>query len=217
VSKGTSNRYTYFRFVQDSKLEIVVPRGRHVDIDYVIRSRIDWIRRRYEQLTVNTKVFDGRSVMYDGQRLPILFEKSEHEENLIPDMVGGRVFVRTSESSRILELVRRWFVRDTSRYVVRKLSEISGRIPAKYKRADVRQMKSWGYCTRDGRLAFSWQLIALPEALREYVIMHELSHLKQFDHSKEFKKVLASMCPDYRARERALNKIIPGSLADYLD
>ena len=217
VSKGTSTRYTYFRFRSDMKLEVVVPRGRSVDIQSALRSRMDWILRHYEELTVNTRIFDGRSLMFDGKRLPIVFERTEEREELIPDLAQERVFVRTSDRSRILELVRRWFVRETSRYVVRKLAELSANLPVKYRRADVRQMKNWGYCTRDGRLSFSWQLIALPESLREYVVMHELSHLKEFNHSTAFKKQLASMCPDYRSRERTLHRIIPGTLADYLD
>ncbi len=199
------------------KLEVVVPRGRSVDIPSALRSRTEWILKRYRELRVNTRIFDGRTLMFDGQRLSIVFEMTEEKEELVPDLSGGEVLARTSDRSRILELVRRWFVRETSRYVVRKLAELSANLPTKYSRADVRQMKNWGYCTRDRRLSFSWQLIALPESLREYVVMHELSHLKEFNHSEAFKKQLASMCPDYRSRERALHKVIPGTLSDYLD
>jgi predicted metal-dependent hydrolase len=155
--------------------------------------------------------------MYDGKPLSIVFERTEEREEFLPDPTSSVVVVRASDRSRILELVRRWFVRETSRYVVRKLRELSAGLPVKYKRADVREMKNWGYCTRDRRLSFSWQLIALPEALRDYVIMHELAHLEHFNHSASFKKRLAELCPDYRVRERALDKITPGSLAHYLD
>jgi hypothetical protein len=155
--------------------------------------------------------------MYEGNLLSIVFERTEEKEEFLPDPERKEVVVRASDRSRILELVRRWFVRETSRYVVRKLAELSAGLPIKYRRADVREMKNWGYCTRGGRLSFSWQLIALPEALRDYVIMHELAHLKEFNHSAAFKRRLAEFCPDYRARERALDKITPGSLAHYLD
>jgi predicted metal-dependent hydrolase len=104
--------------------------------------------------------------------------------------------------------VRRWFLRETSRYVVGKLETLSTVLGVKYRRADVRQIKNWGYCTRDGRLSFNLQLIALPERLREYVILHELAHLSEFNHSSAFKGRLAAFCPDYRQRERELDKIV---------
>ncbi len=154
--------------------------------------------------------------MYDGQRLSIVFERSVEREELVPEVERNRVVIRTSERARILELIRRWFVRETSRYVVEKLAKLSAGPRLKYKRVDVRQMKNWGYCTKNGRLSFSWQLIALPEPLREYVMMHELAHLREFNHSSAFKGYLAQLCPDYRARERALDKITPGSLSEYL-
>ena len=117
------------------------------------------------------------------------------------------MIVRSSQRSRVRELVRRWFLKETSRYVVRKLGELSEGLGVKYRRADVRQIRNWGYCTRDGRLSFNWQLIALPERLREYVILHELAHLSEFNHSPAFKGRLAAFCPDYRQREKELDRI----------
>jgi len=195
----------------------VLPRGRPVDLESAIKSRESWILKHFEQMAANPRVLDDSAVMYNGDRLSIVFQKTEDKEEFLPDLQRGEVVVRASDRSRILELVRRWFVRETSQYVVRKLAEVSAGLPVKYRRADVREMKNWGYCTRGGRLSFSWQLIALPQSLRDYVIMHELAHLREFNHSAAFKKRLAELCPDYRARERALNKITPGSLARYLD
>ena len=116
--------------------------------------------------------------------------------------------VRATEASRAKELIRRWFLRETSRYVVNRLSEISGHFP-KFHGADVREIRQWGYCTRTGRLSFSWQLIALPERLREYVLLHELTHLSAFNHSQEFRRRLEAVCPDHRQREKELDRIAP--------
>lgn len=74
---------------------------------------------------------------------------------------------------------------------------------------DVREIGKWGYCTKGGRLTFSWQLIALSERLREYVVLHELTHLREFNHSAAFKDRLQSVCPDFRDRERDLGLVAP--------
>lgn len=217
MTRGTSTRYTYFRFGTDMRLQIVVPRGRSIDVHSAIRSREKWILRRFQSLDGDPKIFDRNTVMYEGRALSVVFEKSLEKEELLLDSLGDRIIVRASDSSRIPELIRRWFIRETSRYVIRKLGEVSADIQVHYKKADIRQMKNWGYCTRDGRLSFSWQLIALPEPLRDYVIAHELAHLTEFNHSASFKRRLAVLCPDYRNRERALDRILPGTMTGYID
>jgi predicted metal-dependent hydrolase len=207
VTTGTSRRYTYFRFRADRTLEIVLPQGRRVDLASAIRNRQTWIVKHYEQMSRSRRILDEGHVMFDGEHLELIFERSTEVEELLHDPIGKLVTVRSSERSRIRELVRRWFLKETSRYVVAKLEGLSRDLDVKYSRADVRQMKNWGYCTRDGRLSFNWQLIALPERLREYVILHELAHLSEFNHSSAFKGRLAALCPDYRQRERELDRI----------
>ena len=207
VTIGSSRRYTYFRFRADKTLEIVLPRGRKVDLDSAIRNRQRWIVRHFEEMSESKRILDDDGVMFDGERLRLVFEESQEREELLHDSTRREVTVRSSQRSRIRELVRRWFLKETSRYVVRRLGELSAELHVKYHRAEVRQIRNWGYCTRDGRLSFNWQLIALPERLRDYVILHELSHLSEFNHSAAFKKRLAEICPDYRQREKELDKI----------
>jgi predicted metal-dependent hydrolase len=73
----------------------------------------------------------------------------------------------------------------------------------------VREVRKWGYCTRRGRLSFSWQLAALSDRLREYVVLHELTHLTEFNHSAAFRKRLQLFCPDFRDREKELDLVVP--------
>jgi predicted metal-dependent hydrolase len=207
VKIGTSRRYTYFRFRPDRTLEIVLPRGRKVDINSTIRTRQTWIVRQLDKMSYETRILDENGILFEGVRQRLVFEKTKEVEELVHDPVKKEVVVRTSAESRVQELVRRWFLRESSRYVVRKLEEMSKVLDVKYHQADVRQIRNWGYCTRNGRLSFNLQLIALPERLREYVILHELSHLSEFNHSSAFKRKLAAYCPDYRQRERELDRV----------
>jgi predicted metal-dependent hydrolase len=213
VLRGTSRRYTYFRFRQDLTLEVILPRGRLGDASTAIRQRREWILKKYEEMQRTRRILDDSRVMFDGRFLDIVYEEALDKEEILPDLEGGKVVVRASERPRVRELVRRWFLRETSRYVMRKLADLAPTLPVAYKRADVREIKNWGYCTRTGRLSFSWQLIALPERLREYVVLHELTHLQEFNHSPAFKKKLARTCPDYRQREKELDYISPAELS----
>lgn len=59
---------------------------------------------------------------------------------------------------------------------------------------------SWGYCKRDGKITFSWRLICQPEPFIRYVVVHELCHLKHFDHSPAFWAEVERVIPDWKAR-----------------
>jgi len=208
VSQGRGGRYTYFRFTPDGLLEVIVPRGRRPNLDEAIRSRSSWIVQHYLESSKNLRVFNGNTVMFDGVQLRIVFEECREVEELLPALSRREVIVKARDRSRTRELVRRWFLRESSRYAVRRVSELASELGLKYRVVDVREMRSWGYCTRGGRLSFSWQLIALPGRLRDYVVIHELSHLVEFNHSAQFKKRLASVCPDYKDREAELSRIV---------
>lgn len=208
VIKGTSRRYTYFRFRPDLTLEVILPRGRAVDVEKVIRERASWLQREHERLSRTKNILGKETVMFDGKLLKVIFTEGPRDE-LVPDLAKGEVVVSTTDRRRLKELVRRWFLRESSIYVVRKVAELAPKVGSKPNRVDVREMSKWGYCTRKGRLSFSWQLIALPEGLREYVVLHELTHLLVFDHSLAFRRRLAAVCPDFRDRERELDLFVP--------
>ncbi len=206
--KGTSRRYTYLRFRSDLTLEVVLPRGRRIDLEALFRERLRWIAREYELLQSTRSVLTADSVMYGGSYLRIALT-AEGTEGVEAKPESGELLVRTNESRRVRELIRRWFLKETSSYVVRRVSDLAPFVGVRPSRVDVREINKWGYCTRNGRLSFSWQLIALPERLREYVVLHELTHLVEFNHSPAFRRALASKCPDFRQRERELDRILP--------
>ena len=66
------------------------------------------------------------------------------------------------------------------------------------------QQSRWGSCSRGGAIALNFRLVQMPPAIRDYVLLHELLHLKQQNHSRRFWKLVAAACPDFRAGERWL-------------
>jgi predicted metal-dependent hydrolase len=187
---------------------VVLPRGKRVDVESAVRGNLPWIAREYERMAAARRVLQGDAVMFGGSYLRIV-HTADMNEGLAPDFESGEVRVGTEDRRQIKELVRRWFLKETSAYVVRKVAELAPLVGAKPSRVDVREIGKWGYCTRGGRLSFSWQLIALPDRLREYVVLHELVHLVEFNHSPAFRRKLSSVCPDLRRRERELDAILP--------
>jgi len=60
------------------------------------------------------------------------------------------------------------------------------------------QRTRWGSCGRDGKISLNWRLLLMPPAVRDYVLIHELMHLRRLDHSPAFWKLVSAACPGYR-------------------
>jgi hypothetical protein len=72
----------------------------------------------------------------------------------------------------------------------------------------IRNQKSrWGSCSRDGRIALNFRLVQMPAVVSDYVLLHELMHLKQQNHSIRFWRLVERVCPDFRAAERWLKTV----------
>ena len=210
VVKGYSRTYTYFRFRPDLTLEVILPRGKTVDVERLLRGKRAWVIREYDRASSTRQILTKESMMLGGEKLRLAFHEGL-QERLLVDHEKGEVVVHAADRRAIRELVRRLYLKESSSYVVRRTGELAPSLGVKPKRVDVREIGKWGYCTRDGRLSFSWQLAALPDRLRDYVVLHELVHLMHFDHGSGFKRTLRLVCPDYRERERELDSYLPYS------
>jgi predicted metal-dependent hydrolase len=72
-------------------------------------------------------------------------------------------------------------------------------------RVTVRNQKSrWGSCSRRGTISLNWRLIQTPDFVRDYIILHELAHRRQMDHSDKFWQEVERLCPDYLTSEKWL-------------
>ncbi|MGE5392504.1 MAG: M48 family metallopeptidase [Candidatus Saccharibacteria bacterium] len=69
-----------------------------------------------------------------------------------------------------------------------------------------RQKSRWGSCSRKGRLNFNYRIVFLPAEMAEYIAVHELCHLKEFNHSKRFWDLVASILPDHKRIRRTLRE-----------
>jgi len=76
-----------------------------------------------------------------------------------------------------------------------------------YGKITIRDQDSrWGSCSSQGNLNFSWRLIKTPQEVLEYVIIHELAHIKHMDHSKQFWELVEQYDPLYREHRRWLRR-----------
>ncbi len=91
--------------------------------------------------------------------------------------------------------------------VQKKLKELNVYYGHTYGRVSVRNTSTrWGSCSRKGNLNFNYRIIFLPEHLCNYVVVHELCHLKEFNHSRAFWQLVSRRCPDYQKNRAELRR-----------
>jgi predicted metal-dependent hydrolase len=84
-----------------------------------------------------------------------------------------------------------------------RLLELAAQHGLAVSRVSIRNQRArWGSCGRDGHICLNWRLVLMPSSVRDYVLVHELMHLRRMDHSPAYWRLVAAACPGYReARE----------------
>lgn len=88
-----------------------------------------------------------------------------------------------------------------------RLYELAAAVGLAVRKVTVREQKHrWGSCSSSGRISLNWRLVTMPDWVRDYVIYHELMHLRRMDHSPAFWALVEGVCPDYQQARRWLRK-----------
>jgi predicted metal-dependent hydrolase len=81
-----------------------------------------------------------------------------------------------------------------------RLLELAAELGLTVSKVSVRNQRwRWGSCSPQGHVCLNWRLVSMPAWVRDYVMIHELMHLRRMDHSRKFWKLVAEACPDYEA------------------
>jgi predicted metal-dependent hydrolase len=120
------------------------------------------------------------------------------------------VELRTLRTGALRELLEVWFREEAARRLPARLEDLSDTLGLSPKRIKIGAQKSrWGSCSMDGEINLNWRLVLLPLALADYVLVHELCHLRHLDHSPSFWRLVASLVPDYKHRRASIAALQP--------
>lgn len=214
-----SARRSHGFMINDDGLHVTSPKRAPVDdIERAIRAKQHWIL---------TKLFERseRHVMraqrppvewVNGARLPYL--GADITLRLEPAARSHCVYdadTRTLklgvtpglEEWQIRERVKLWFQDEARRLFGERLDLYAPRVGVSYNAYAISSAGTrWGSCTVAGNIRLNWKLVHYPLALLDYVVVHELAHLREMNHSPRFWAVVGEVFPDYEGAKAALKK-----------
>jgi predicted metal-dependent hydrolase len=196
-------------------LTVIVPHSYKIgQIPELLESKERWISSNlarcshFQSLSAKKELMSGDKVPYLGRDLELV--KQENRGGVGSVTLEGNMLAVSPElfNNGILELaLEQWYRTEAAKMINDRADKLSSRMRISYKRIVIRGQKTrWGSCSRKKNLSFNWKLIMAPEPVIDYVIIHELTHLKEMNHSKRFWELVTQYCPRWREYKKWLKQ-----------
>ena len=196
------------------KIQVVAPRGvGSGDIHHFVQSNTDWIVKTIDKLKddrINhpnlgsqppqTIALLSLSKKFSISYLPVV-KKAQIEEN------NHELLVYTSSDDESVNLLRSWIQKKAKQILIPWLNEISSTHQIEFNKVSIRGQKTrWGSCSSKKNINLNRNLLFVQPELVNYLMVHELSHIIQPNHSKRFWSQVAQCEPNYRDLDRQLSQ-----------
>jgi predicted metal-dependent hydrolase len=175
-------------------IQVVVPRGvTEAEAARFVARHADWVRSRLAAMPPRLPFADGAVLPFLGDDHVVRHDPRHRGGTL---RAGGEIRVGGG-AEFLARRVRDFLVTEARRELCARSRAKAERIGAAVGAVAVRDTRSrWGSCASTGRLSFSWRLILAPEPVLDYVVAHEVAHLREMNHGPRFWRLVASLNPD---------------------
>jgi predicted metal-dependent hydrolase len=173
----------------------------------------DWLNRFNND--GYSKLQSGAKIAYRGRNMRLTIKKEECSSAFVSYSNGFQIHIPSNinadEIESIAGFVLTFWLKDKIKEDIRFMAKnYSNRLGLKYKGIKISALKHmWGSCTKGGVIKINWHLIAAPKAVLEYVVLHEICHLKHRNHSDEFWALVSDQMPEYRSAAKWLSNNFP--------
>lgn len=195
VRNRRARRYV-LRVTDTAEVVVTLPRwGSVAEARAFAGQHLDWIaRERLRRVNESSarSWTPGAEIWLRGERVPVVVEGNV--------ATAGDIRAKVPERGDIAAALRRAMRDQAKRELPARLLALAGHAGLRVARITIRDQRSrWGSCSTQGAIALNWRLLLMPASVRDYVLWHELMHLRRADHSPAFWKLVEQVCPDYRA------------------
>jgi hypothetical protein len=196
---------------RDGSFTVRAPmRAPHVAIETFIQQKTDWITRTREKIkstpgepTLEKKYTDGETFLFLGS--PFDLKLVGFQKPLL-QFENGFILSRAAQTKGE-QVFTRWYKERAFEIISERVKQYSGQNNFTPKQVKISSAKTrWGSCSPNGTLNFTWRLVMAPLDVIDYVVVHELSHLRVKNHSSKFWKVVESIYPEYKKQRKWLRE-----------
>jgi len=220
-SVTVSLKAKHIKLIMDfNGLRVVKPlKAKISEVDKVLKSKSNWIHKHYisfQSIRVQEDERNwesGEKILYLGDRYELRIILHKKKLTFI-DFDGYQFEISVNENlegserkAQIEKAIRKWYAQKAYETIKIRLDYFCMMSGLKYNAMRVKDQKSrWGSCSKKGNLNFNWKLIMSPQWIMDYVIIHEVCHLRHLNHSREFWDLVARYMPDYKKAKLWLKK-----------
>ncbi len=202
---------------REGKLVVRAPlRVAQKNIDEFVKSHDVWIEKhttRIIQVVENRQSFtfsDNQSLYFLGEKLEICTSSFTRQIEVIENKLN--VPEKIAEENREIE-VKRFLSKQAQLYLPKRVASFAAKMGAMPQAITITSAKTrWGSCSGKNRISFSYRLICLPPSLIDYVVVHELAHIFEHNHSAKFYEQIEKILPNYKILQtemKAFGKLLP--------
>lgn len=185
----------------------------------IVQSKAEWIIKNLRFMDnahylAKKEFVSGESFSYLGRHIRLKVLHDLDVKKPVVRMYRGRLEVILNSvnkngiySGEIKEAMAKWYKIQAGKRIPERVIIYSKKMGLPEPKVFIRnQQKRWGSCNSTGELRFNWRIIMAPTSIVDYVVVHELCHLKYRNHAKQFWKYLGMIMPDYEKHKERLKK-----------
>ena len=192
------------RIKEDGRVVLYVPyHTPKEEIGRFIREKKSWVIKKISEKERSIKETEkafipGEKFLYLGESYPLEIRESDHQEPPLK-LSFGKFILDQEHIEEAKDLFVQWYKREAKEMIAGRVDCYSDRLHLFPKGVKITSAKyRWGSCSRDNRLSFSWRMIMAPMTIIDYILIHELAHIKEKNHSRKFWRYLESILPEYK-------------------
>ena len=204
---ATAKRYTLRYDGEQELIKLTIPKRASIKggLEFTA-SRANWLFGQMHKVADRTELAPGAEFPLLGLNTLLAHEAgrgmAELDESEQPQTLtirGGADFF----NSRL----KRYLSRYLKEFITPIANEYAGTLGVKFKKVSIRDTKThWGSCTPDGNLSFAFRLVFAEPEIVDYIVAHEVAHLRELNHSKDFWQLTEQLCPDYKTHRKWLKE-----------
>lgn len=189
---------------QQAQLKLILPyRFRNFDHNSFIESKSKWIRKHLRKFGTDEFYYFGERIAVVQLYSLFITEPKYNIDNktLFANLISG-------DERNLQQVYSDWLYAEAKRLLPSRVIEIARKNFLFPEKISIRKQRTrWGSCSQSGTIFLNYKLLSLKTELIDYIIVHELCHLKEMNHSKKFWSLVESIIPGYKSLRKELRQI----------